>query len=144
MDKQNTSITKEQHSRLVFINYKIEKISFIQNQQFKFEKPLDVEFSLQTEITYSDKSAVVTINCIIFDDAVSKNLPFTLEATISGNFTIEGATEDEDFLKFCEINGTAVLFPYLRAAVTNITATSNQPPLILPLVNVNNLNKARS
>lgn len=142
MDKQTIPITKEHHSRLMFVDYNIINIDFKINSKFKFEKPIEVEFSMETEISFSnDKSASVTLNCIIFDDSEKRNLPFTLKITITGNFKIEGEIDNEGFMKFCELNGTTVLFPYLRTAVTNITATANQPPLVLPLINVHSLNK---
>ena len=85
--------------------------------------------------------AIITIDCIIFENAIENDYPFTLEITIVGNFEVEGEIEHEDFMRFCELNGTAVLFPYLRGAITNITGSTNLIPLVLPLVNISNFDK---
>jgi len=38
--------------------------------------------------------------------------------------------------QFAEINSVAILFPYVRALISTITANANIPPVILPPINV--------
>lgn len=35
-----------------------------------------------------------------------------------------------------EINGTAILFPYLRSFITTLTSNAGIPPLVLPTLNI--------
>ncbi|HLV09553.1 MAG TPA: hypothetical protein VKY40_05045 [Halanaerobiales bacterium] len=42
----------------------------------------------------------------------------------------------DDFDYMCKYNGAAILFPFLRSAITDITKASNVTPLVLPLVNI--------
>jgi|GEM_PF-1151775 len=45
--------------------------------------------------------------------------------------------EREEIVELLRVNGTAILFPYLRAAVTSISAAAGiVPPFVLPTVNV--------
>lgn len=64
-------------------------------------------------------------------------LPFKVEAVIKGHFELEGEedTELENIYKFYLQNGTAILYPYLRAIVTTLTGTGNYQAIILPTVN---------
>ncbi|MFZ2464672.1 MAG: protein-export chaperone SecB, partial [Caldibacillus thermoamylovorans] len=41
----------------------------------------------------------------------------------------------EDLQKFKLINGSAILFPYLRSVLTDLTSKSKHQPVILPTVN---------
>ena len=59
-----------------------------------------------------------------------------MSVTIEGKFKTEG----DDIEKF-EINGIALLFPYLRSIISTYTANSNMPTLILPPINVGNYYK---
>ncbi|QNB46991.1 hypothetical protein BR63_12145 [Thermanaerosceptrum fracticalcis] len=142
MDK--VSFTKEHASKLVFSDYSVEDITFKLNPNFRFDKPIKIDFSIGTEIIANEESkdAKVTLHCSVFENAEEKNYPFTLNVIISGRFIFKGYLENEDFKRFCEMNATAILFPYLRAAITNITSVANVQPLVLPLVNIYNLQKS--
>lgn len=51
------------------------------------------------------------------------------------NFSIEKIPD------FFYSNGIAILFPYLRAFITTLTAVANIKPLVLPTLNLNSLAK---
>jgi preprotein translocase subunit SecB len=84
------------------------------------------------------KTAVISLLCKVFDNAEANNYPFSLVVSLSGSFVFDGDMDNESFLNFCKASGTSVLFPFLRSAVANITATGNVQPLMLPLINVHN------
>jgi len=53
---------------------------------------------------------------------------------------VETQRERNQIIDLLQLNGTAILFPYLRAAVTSISATAGlNPPFVLPTVNVHKL-----
>ncbi len=59
--------------------------------------------------------------------------PFNVNVTMVGIFEVEAENKEEerDFI----IQATSVVYPYLRAAVTNITSASGISPLNLPVLN---------
>ena len=61
--------------------------------------------------------------------------PFDIHVTLVGTFEVEdmaaGSEQEREFV----IEGTRLLFPYLRAAVTNLTASAYIAPLNLPVIN---------
>ncbi len=146
MDKPTVPEKESVFSKFVFTGYKFEKINFVHNPEFSFKEPLEITFKLESkvEIIENKNLGIVSLRCIIFEEASQKNQPFTLDLIITGHFKAEGDFSPDDFKKMCNLNGTAALFPYLRAAVTNISATSNYPTLVLPLINVHNLIKQDS
>lgn len=58
--------------------------------------------------------------------------PFDLSVTLTGVFESEAKTEEEK--KAVVVGGTAVLYPYLRAAVTNLTTAALAAPIVLPVI----------
>ena len=59
--------------------------------------------------------------------------PFDINVTMVGVYEVEVAnkTEERDFV----IEATKQLYPYLRSAVTNLTANAYISPLNLPVIN---------
>lgn len=74
----------------------------------------------------------------IFDDE-KMEYPFRLEVIVVGQFEIDGDVKNN--VREFQANAVAILFPYVRALVTNCTANANVVPLILPTINTNNLVK---
>lgn len=61
------------------------------------------------------------------------SLPFSAKVVIKGFFHIEN---EPDAMQRIELNGTSILFPYLRSTLTTLTSLSNIPSLILPTFNI--------
>ena len=59
--------------------------------------------------------------------------PFNLTVRLMGVFEVKNMNNDDDRRIFA-INATETMFPYLRAAVTNLTADALVNPLTLPVV----------
>ena len=79
---------------------------------------------LEVKVIYGDK-----------DDPEVK-----LEAGISGLFKVMGDEFSADTeSKIAKIQFPTILFPYVRAAVTNILASAGYGSVVLPLVNINKL-----
>lgn len=132
-------------SKFNFINYKITKLNYIDNTEFCDENSVEIEFDITTKIGISEdnKNAKIELSLIIFDEPEKNNYPFSIEIVMEGYFMMESNYEEKvsknELYRYCKINGTATLFPYLRAAVSDITRICNVTPLVLPLINIYNL-----
>lgn len=80
----------------------------------------------------------VTLVCNIEDEGVLK-----LNVSITGIFTSNSDITEERFIDMCNVNGAAILFPFLRGAVADISRTCNIQPIIIPVINVVNMLKQR-
>ena len=80
----------------------------------------------------NNKVNIVILECKIESTEESPK-PFNLKARFVGVFEVNNMTTDEDKRTFA-INATETMFPYLRAAVTNLTADALINPLTLPVV----------
>jgi preprotein translocase subunit SecB len=123
-------------SRLNFLGYKIDSINFLRNNNFKY-RPVSIDFLIDSHVEYRaiPDRADVAIDLTIFRDAEKNDFPFSLNMKVVGAFSVSGFNKDTDTV-FFEKNALAIMFPYLRALVTTITANANIQPLILPPINV--------
>jgi len=61
------------------------------------------------------------------------DMPFLARVGIEGVFVFE---DIENQLEMMKTNATAILFPYLRASLTQLTVLANIPPLVIPTYNI--------
>lgn len=84
------------------------------------------------------KKAIIDLG-IEFGDINITNIPIYVKARITGVFVIEelenNISEDE-IIALYKINGIAILFPYLRSLVSDMTSKGSEPPIILPTMNI--------
>lgn len=121
--------------QLKLIGYTVDKMSFILNKSFKVERDhkIKVKPNFNREITKRDQNSFILSLSISFDD-YNEALPFYMDIQISGIFNVNN-WETEPALRISSVNGTAILYPYLRSLVTTLTANANVPPYILPITN---------
>jgi len=143
MDKQqsNSGIT----STFQFINYKIDKIDFSMTPMTANiicpKEQVSVDFGLafpnvQKMQENNGKTSYIArleakVTLLNNDEPLAQGI-----FAISGMFVTENAFEEETEQNLIRIQAPAILFPYLRAAITNILASSGFDTVILPLVNV--------
>lgn len=92
-----------------------------------FQLSIDPSGKLMRE----EKKLEITLDVSVSDTLKTTDLFFR----ITGFFTYE--TEDfEELKQYVCINGPAILFPYIRAYATNITALSGGSPVVMPTLNM--------
>ena len=111
------------------LSFKVNPMKAAPDTRFEI-KPL---FSRQIrQANENAKINVVILECKIESTEESPK-PFNLLARFVGVFEVNNMESDEDRRIFA-INATETMFPYLRAAVTNLTADALINPLTLPVV----------
>lgn len=121
-----------------FINYVVDEMYYKTNSSFTVPENEGIEINekINAEIVIRSKNdAVVAIQCVLEEN--EKN-PFSLDVKIVGYF--EYNSDDSDgimFQDFLKTNAVAILFPYLREVVSNLTGKSNvYPNYNLPIKNI--------
>jgi len=125
---------------LKFHGYNVEKLNYMRNNSKDMDNSETV--SLTPQIMFKivlKENDPLKGNVLIGVRLGYENniLPFKVEAVIKGYFELEGDTntEVENIYRFYLQNGTAILYPYLRAILTTLTGTGNYQAIILPTVN---------
>lgn len=92
---------------------------------------ISIEFSPNGTLDRENKRFVLHLEVKVFNEENTLSIVFKVIAY----FIYEG--DDEDKVKrFLGQNAPALVFPYIRAFVTNLTALSGIPPLVLPTLNL--------
>jgi len=111
------------------------------NEHYIDKGSISIEATFDYAYKFDEERNVglVRLGCIVFDNFQEKNYPFFLSARIIGEFESLSEMDSHEFEKFCKINGTATLFPFLRSFLTNVSVLAGSAPLVLPLVNIYDL-----
>lgn len=130
-----------------FKNYIVKNIKYLKNEKFMPDKSRKLNTSIDcfSTIYYPSEGydGIVSIKMDL-GNTEEKNSPFLLEVELNGIFRFEVNEETnaskkeiiEEMKKMLALNGNAILFPYVRSLVSDITLRTNQfPAYILPTMN---------
>ena len=109
--------------------YEIEEITYsriVDESDFQSE---NLQVSVKSGLTEDKKYGKVTLEAKFFDKEKNKKV----SARISGYYTINVEEDSENYIA---INGTAILYPYLRSAISMISTLYSQDAVLIPTINV--------
>lgn len=113
-----------------------EELSFKMNRvRLNPEEKLDIkpQFSRQVrKVNNNDKLNFVALS-IKIESTPEEPKPFDINVTIVGVFEVTDVKNDAEERSFV-IEATKNIYPYLRSAVTNLTANAYIAPLNLPII----------
>ncbi len=113
-----------------------EELSFKLNRiKLNPEDKLDIkpQFSRQVrKVNGNEKLNFVALSVKI-ESTEAEPKPFNIFATLVGVFEVDGMSGAADERRFV-IEATKLVYPYLRSAVTNLTASAFIAPLNLPVI----------
>ena len=113
-----------------------EEISFKLNRvKLNPEDKLDIkpQFSRQVrKVNANEKLNFVALSVKI-ESTEKEPKPFDINVTLVGVFEVSDVRNENEERKFV-IEATKLLYPYLRACVTNLTASAHIAPLNLPVI----------
>ena len=111
------------------LSYTINRIKMDQNSKFEI-KP---QFARTVRrVQENDKLWFLTLEVKV-ESTEAEPKPFNVKARLVGIFEAEGIENDLDRQDLV-INMTEVVYPYLRAAVSSVTANAFINPLMLPVI----------
>lgn len=129
--------TEEKEPVIIFQGYRIIEYVFKIN---KHQEKNDFKLSVQPNIFNEDdhKYGEITVKLVKVNDEVN------IKMSIIGRFEINRKWElDEDRIEeFLVHNGTAIVYPYMRAAVSMLTSLDSEKAVLLPTLNTNALTKS--
>lgn len=122
-----------------FKGYEIENIYYNKNElseELKKELTFDeignaMKLAYKTGLSSDEKMGLVSFMINIYRG--SDYLNFELE--VSGHFAILDKLNPEKIDEYLSINGTAILFPYVRSIVSMLTTLDSKDAIILPTIN---------
>lgn len=113
------------------LTYKLNRVQIAPNQRLDI-KP---QFARQVRKPNDNKKLIFISLAVKIESNEKEPKPFDLNVNLVGVFELEKedytAQEERSFV----IEATQMLYPYLRSAVTNLTAQAYVTPLNLPIIN---------
>lgn len=96
---------------------------------------LNLEFDLNGVLDIKNNLFILNLSIHLFDEGT-----LNIEVESSANFTIPGSNIDNPTIEnFLYLNAPAILFPYIRAYITSLTALSGMKSITIPIINMTNL-----
>lgn len=114
--------------------FNVTEISFGLNKSYKsVQEPIEINPLVSRKIVKLDSdTAAVIIKLEIKNDS---NKPFLGHIVLQGTFKCHDWEKTEDSRFLVNETTSAILFPYLRQTLTQITSILNVTPYVLPIVN---------
>ena len=122
----------EKKSVFQFKGYKIIESSIRLDQISEPSPELNVSFNQTVGVNEGDHKVRLEMVCTIMD----KNEALKVVVKALGFFVFEDIPSAEDKETFFRVSAPAILFPYIRAYITSLTALSGIKPVILPTLNL--------
>ena len=93
-------------------------------------EPKEFEFIPDFGLFKKEDSGVVEVKFIVTEEG------FKLSGTVAGFFSYDSSLSEFDVKNLLAGNGLAILFPYVRSTITNLTSAINIPSVIVPTMNI--------
>lgn len=116
---------------LHFLGYTVDELTFNLKpaDTVDTEKSIELLPKLSRKIEKTnDENYSISIGVTLDQE----DLPFTAQVSMTGRFLLQGIKNPEQTMK---VNAAAILYPYVRAAISMLTTLANVPPVVLPPVN---------
>jgi preprotein translocase subunit SecB len=130
---------KDEQQGIIFDKIIFEKINIEMNPEFKPEgigEGLDVDISLNANgnIDKSRNLLRFELETSVFKN--TKNRPFSIFIKAIGFFSVKNKDDIPILEEFSKINAPAIIFPFVRETIADLTLKTGFPPLLLPPTNI--------
>jgi len=126
-------------SVLKFNGYQVDQMSYQRNEQYDgMTKKVVLAPKITTNTDVHDNDISVTLT-ITVGSVEGRKMPFQATCSLTGIFDYQSDEDDAGvgLDQLVRNNAVAILYPYVRAIITNLTASSNEyPGYVLPTINV--------
>jgi preprotein translocase subunit SecB len=122
---------KKQEAQFRFIDFKVIKSIYQIDAKFKNGGRLDVNFKFPTDLDYAQGQPINFPMEVLIEN---EDKSLRIQVGIIGIFESDvDITKEKSFI---EVSAPAIIFPYIRAYVSNLTSMSGIQPILLPTYNM--------
>jgi len=116
---------------LSFNNFRILNVAFSVNEEFSGKKTIPINTRLSVAHKYNKNNLEVRLKVSSNQD----DIPFFFDVESEGRFSFEQEPDEKTIKTVALINAPAILFPYIRETIADLTRRAGFKPLHLPPVN---------
>lgn len=121
-----------------FVNYLIKESSLLV-KDFVSSDEISLNIELNATVPSSGEDVMPQLEIVL--DAKDKDEKFSVRMKIVGFFEADRIVEQLQLNRFMAFNAPAILFPYVRAFLSSISAQAGMQPVIIPTINLHDLGK---
>ena len=128
--------------KMKFKEFAILKLTFHINDEFITDNPdasIVPEILMHHEFRQEEKQLIVVLGL----RQLTGNIPYHFEIKAGSVFQFDGVPDEKILKQFATINCPAIIFPYIRETIADLTRRAGFPPLHLDPVNFIELAKKR-
>lgn len=130
-------MTEEAYSQ-----YTLKRISLVKSvfevSHYSYEPSQGLSLKVDVKHQENENSVVVLVNVSLFENEEKAN-NLILNVTMAGDFEFMsqgGEASDIHFSDFVNVNGPAIIYPYVRQHIRNLSLDAGfKQPIILPILN---------
>lgn len=119
-------------------NYKFVKVEIYYDLAPNDDNELSIEFNPSGEFNTEKKLFILKIKFNAYDESKGIKKSF-IHTVISADFNFENITSLDDIPSYFYKNSIAIVYPYIRAFVSNLSLQANVGSFILPTLNLSML-----
>lgn|GEM_PF-1542417 len=128
---------KDKQLRINFEKVVLEKVDLEINPNYTLKEagiPVDISVKVTRNLIKSQKLLKLSLNVFVFKEAEDPPLRVSLIAT--GYFSVKKDGDFKTLEEFSQIQAPALVFPFVRETIANLTMRTDYPPLLLPPANI--------
>jgi len=124
-----------------FDEFRLLNVSFSVNVDFNFENDAKINPHISRKSEYDDKKRILISYVKV--SLTGDEVPFVFTVEGAGHFTFEKKPAKKQLDSISRINAPAIIYPYIRETIADMTRRAGLPPLHLPPVNFVNLTESK-
>jgi len=106
---------------------------FALNREYKWEKDKPIELQHGIDIGYKTSGKLLDVMVTLSSDF--NNQPFRFAVSWEGRFEFGSIPQKDAIERIANVNCAAILFPYVRESIADLTRRANIMPLNMPPIN---------
>lgn len=113
-----------------FKGYSIQQLNYqkVDSKDVKPSSKLNLSCGISEDLEFG--KIIITV------EYINADLQITL--TVDGLFDVKGVESKEFIEEFLTVNGTAIVYPYVRSIVSMVSSLDSNNAIILPTINTTN------
>lgn len=129
-------------SNLSLLYYRVSEMEFKFNENQKPNTSFQIKPKIECSIAKKEDHVFANLKLKVNED-ISSPVPFNLKVVLVGTFKVkDDSVFDETLQKVLASEACAILYPYLRSIVANLTVNCNLPAYFLPTSAAESLSNA--
>lgn len=123
------TVRQPKEARFSFSGFRIIKLIFSINPKHKSRKTIKINSDLSVGSKFKKKEK--TLFLFLKVEIKKGNIPFFIEIEAEGRFRFDAMPDKDSLNRISSVNAPAIMYPFLREAIADITRRAGFAPLHL-------------